>query len=221
MRLPTHYCGRDARGAKSAGAGRTAADIALIVLVIGAVVAGAASAPSHTYAYAQLNHVGTALAMVHEGDWLLPRNQIGHLPRKPQMLFWMQAGIMKLTGSYNDFIFRLPTVLASLVTGALVYLLGRRWYGRRTGLLAACLWAGMLHMGKLMYVALTDMLFTMWFTAAIVCADRLVFRRRPSMRRRPWTIALWACMILAAMTKGWGLVNVPLIALTVALAAAK
>jgi len=199
---------------------RTIIDIALIVALIACVIAISAHAPSTTYAYAQLQQIGAVVGTVQSGDWLLPRDQMGGLARKPQLYAWLDAPVLMLTGIYNDFVFRLPTVLASLVTGVLVYSLGRRWYGRRAGLLAACLWVCSHHMAKLMYVAVTDMMFTMWITASIVCADRLLFHRAAGQSRRRWLVGLWVTMIFAAMTKGWGVVNLILVGGVLGLATA-
>ena len=185
-------------------AARTAADLAVVLLLVGVVVAIAAAAPSHLYAYAQLKRVGSAIAMLQTGNWLLPVNQTGGIASKPQLYPWLLAAALKLTGRYDDFVFRLPTIVAGLLTAAMVYFLARRWYGRRVALLAGCLWATMLHMGRMMYLAATDMLLTACVTASILCADRLLFHRAPRRHRWKWVVGLWASMILGALAKGWG-----------------
>ncbi|MCY2927965.1 MAG: glycosyltransferase family 39 protein [Planctomycetota bacterium] len=106
------------------------------------------------------------------------------------------------------------------VGAVLVYLLACRWYGRRVAVLAGVLWATVLHMGHLSYLATTDMLVTFWITLSIYSADRLSFHRTPGQRDLPWVIALWGSMILAGMTKGWGLLNLALVGGMFAAAAA-
>ena len=206
--------------ADGAGLRRTVLDVALVLLVVGAVIAISATAPSTTYTYAQMQQIGAVVGTVQSGNWLLPRDQMRGLARKPQLYAWLDAPVLMATGIYNDFIFRLPTVAASLVAGVLVYFLGRRWYGRRVGLLAACLWATAMHMSKMMYIAVTDMLLAMWIIGAMMCADRLLFHRAPRASRWRWAVALWAMMILGAMTKGWGLLNLILVGGALALATA-
>ncbi len=208
---------RAAAGSPSGGA-PTALDIAIIWLFVAAVIAVAAHAPSDTYANAQLQQVGAVVGTVDSGEWLLPRDQFDGLARKPQLYAWLDAAVLWLTDRYNDFTFRLPTVLASFATAAMVYLLGRRWYSRRVGLLAGVLWATALHMSKLTYVAVTDMLFTAFVTASILCADRLLFHPAPRGRRLGWVFGLWAAMILAALSKGWGVANLILVGLFLAMA---
>lgn len=204
----------------------TAGEIALVLLLVAAVVAISAHAPSQTYSYSQYRWVGIAMGAFQAsggregGSWLMPRNHFGEPPHKPQLYVWLLAPVLMATGAYHDFVFRLPTIAAAFLTAAMVYCLARRWYGRRVGLMAACLWATLLHMSKLMYVATTDMLLTMWITASILCVDRLLFHRAPPATRRRWLIGLWLTMILAALTKGWGMVNLAAVGGLVALAAA-
>ena len=146
---------------------RTGGDLAIIVGLIACVIASSAHAPSNTYIHAQLQQIGAVIGTIESGEWLLPRDQGGGLARKPQLYAWIDAPLLMLTGIYNDLTFRFPTVIASFVTGILVYFLGRRWFGRRVGLLAACLWAIPHHMGKAMYVAVTDMMLSMWILVSI------------------------------------------------------
>ncbi len=197
---------------------RTAADVGLVVGLLAAVVAIGAHAPSNLYAYAQLKRIGTAIGMLTSGDWLLPINQTGRIASKPQLYPWLTAAALKLTGAYNDFVFRLPTVVAAVATAVCVYFLARRWYGRRVALLAGCLWATALHMSRLAYLAATDMLLTLWVTVSVMCADRLLFHRGARAERWKWAVGLWASMILAALAKGWGVVNLVLVGGMLALA---
>lgn len=199
---------------------RTVFHIALIVALVGCVVALAAHGPSTTYASAQLQQIGAVIGTIQSGNWLLPRDQFGGLARKPQLYAWLGAPMLMAKGIYDDITFRLPTIIASLITAVLVYLLARRWHGAATGLLAACLWVSIQHMSKMMYVAITDMLLAMWIIASIMCADRLLLHRAPLANRKWWAIGLWATMIFAAMTKGWGVLNLCLIGGMFALATA-
>ncbi len=205
---------------EAVGRARTFLDVVLVLLVVAAVIAVAATGPSTTYAYAQLQQIGAVVGSIESGNWLLPRDQLDGLAIKPQLYAWLAGPVLIATGIYNDFMFRLPTVAASFVLGVLVYFLGRRWYGRRVGLLAACLWATAQHMGKMTYVALTDMLLSLWILLAIMCADRLLFHRAPRGQRWKWAVGLWAAMILGAVTKGWGIANLILVGGALALATA-
>jgi 4-amino-4-deoxy-L-arabinose transferase-like glycosyltransferase len=165
-------------------------DIVLILILITCAVACSAHAPSTTYAYAQLQQIGAVVGTIESGNWVLPRDQGGGLARKGQLYAWLDAPVLMLTGIYDDFTFRVPTVAAALVMGVLVYLLAVRWYDRATGLLAACLWIVIQHMSKLAYLAVTDMLVTAFITGSILCADRLLFHRAPPAARGRWVAGL-------------------------------
>ncbi len=199
--------------------GRTVADVAIVLLLIATVIGIRAGAPSNTYAYAQVWQVGVAIDVGENGNWLAPRDQKGALARKPQLLPWVTGPLLAQLGVYNDFTFRLPSLAAAMLMGVLVYSLGRRWSNRRVGLLAACLWATCAHMGRLSYMATTDMTLTLWMTAAIACVDRVLWHRA-QRRRWLWVMGFYASMILAGLAKGWGMVNWPVMAVMIALAVA-
>jgi len=187
-------------------------DVAIVLAVAAIVISIGVHAPGHSYSYAQMRQMGATVGMLESGNWILPRNHEGRLARKPQLYSWLTAPVLLATGVYNDFTFRWPSVAAALGCAVLVYLLGMRWYDRRTGLLAALLWATSLHMGKLMYLGTTDMLNTFWLMLAILCADRILFGGADRGEQKRWIVGLWASIILGAMTKGWGVANLPLIA---------
>ncbi len=199
--------------------GRAAAGLSAAILLLAVVVAAAAHGPPNTYRYAQLWQVGASVGALESGDWLLPRNQAGQLPRKPPLYTWLLAGTLKITGAYNDFVFRLPTILAAAAMVVMVFLLGRRWYGPPAGMLAACTWATCMHMSKMAYIATTDMLLCALMTGAIFCGDRLLFHRAPAGHRGRWAAAFWIFMLLGALAKGWGMANYPIIAAALGLAA--
>ncbi len=201
------------------GPARTAADLALIAAAGIAVVAVAAAAPTHLYAYAQLKRIGSAMAILQRGQWLLPINQTGGIASKPQLYPWLSAALLWATGAYNDIVFRLPNIAAYLATAALTYVFARRALGRRVALLAGCLFATALHMGRMAYIASTDMLLTMSITASMLCADRLLARPCPRRDRWKWGVALWASMIVGGLSKGWGVVNLALVGFTLLLVA--
>ncbi len=195
-------------------------DLLLVLLLAASVVLIAAHGPSTTHAYAQVYCIGSIISITEGGHWLLPSNPMRGLYRKPPLYLWLAALVPKVTGLYNDFVFRLPTVISFLAAAVMVYFMGRRWFGPNAGLLAAALWIAIIHMAKLSYLAMTDMLFAACIIGSILCADRLLFHRCTAPSRWKWAVGFWATMILGALTKGWGLVNPVLVGGTVALATA-
>jgi 4-amino-4-deoxy-L-arabinose transferase-like glycosyltransferase len=194
-------------------------DVLGILLLMAVVIGSSAHAPSNSYAYSQERQMGASLSTARTGEWLLPRSQYGQLARKPQLYAWLDAPVLLLTGWTCDFAYRVPTILAALGSIVLLYFFARRWYGRTTALLAACLWAASIHMSKMAYLGTTDMLMSFWILASIFCADRLLYRR--ALRHRgAWATAFWATIILGSLSKGWGVANVPIVAGVIAIASA-
>jgi 4-amino-4-deoxy-L-arabinose transferase-like glycosyltransferase len=199
------------------GPRRTAADVLLLLAALTAMIAIRWHAPVYTHSYAQVLQINASIDEINGGSWVLPtiepaENEPAH---KPQLYAWILSATMLATDAKDasprvmELIFRTPTILAGAGMILLTYALGRRWYDRRVGLFAGLLLATLLHMNKLVYLATTDMLLTFWIVWCIWAADRLTFH--PVRRRWPWVVALWAGMIFAAITKGWGIVNLALI----------
>ncbi len=193
-------------------------DVAIVLMVSVLCIGMSAHAPSDTYAFAQLRQIGATIGSLNTGNWVLPRTQEDRVARKGPMYAWLLAPVLAATGIYEDVVFRVPTIASTFVTVILIYLLGRRWYGRREGVIAGCLWGSMLHLGKLSYIATTDMLLTAWFTGSIFCLDRVLFHRGPRRHRVWWVLGFWVTIIGGTLTKGWGLANIAPIGLTLLLA---
>ena len=187
-------------------------DVAIVLAAAAIVISIGVHAPGHSYSYAQMRQMGATVGMIESGNWIFPLNHEGRRARKPQLYSWLTAPVLLATNIYTDFTFRLPSVAASLGCAVLVYVLALRWYGRRVGLLAAILWVTSLHMGKLMYLGTTDMLNAFWLMLAVLYADRILFDRTGQGGNKRRIIGLWASIILGAITKGWGVANLPLIA---------
>jgi hypothetical protein len=103
---------------------------------------------------------------------------------------------------------RALTALLGALTALVTYGLGRRAYGRRTGLVAAALMAGMYLHGRESHFAVGDVPATLLSTIGLVFALRVL----DGGRRRDYLVA-GACVGLAAAAKYTGaLVAVPLVA---------
>lgn len=199
-------------------------DVLILLGLLAVMVAIRWHAPVYTHSYAQFLQINASIDEINGGSWVVPviepapsaadgvRGEPAH---KPQLYAWVLSAAMLASNAKDasphlmDLIFRTPTILAGAGLLLLVYSLGRRWYGRGPALAAGALLVTMLHMNKLVYLTTTDMLLTFWITWCIWAADRLTFH--PARRRWPWAVALWAGMIFAAITKGWGIVNLAVV----------
>jgi 4-amino-4-deoxy-L-arabinose transferase-like glycosyltransferase len=76
-----------------------------------------------------------AKQMVESGDWLFPHRGRELYSDKPPMLMWSEAVSYEVTRSWRV-AFLLPSLLAGLLTLALTYDLGRRFWNHKAGLYA-------------------------------------------------------------------------------------
>jgi 4-amino-4-deoxy-L-arabinose transferase-like glycosyltransferase len=77
-----------------------------------------------------------AKQMVESGDWLFPHRGRELYSDKPPVLMWSEALSYEVTRSWRV-AFLLPSLLAGLLTLALTYDLGRRFWNHKAGLYAA------------------------------------------------------------------------------------
>ncbi|MCK5114010.1 MAG: glycosyltransferase family 39 protein [Phycisphaerae bacterium] len=196
------------------------ADLLLIAFVMVLLIGLRARGPSNTYSYAQFWQIRASIDHMNGGSYILPKiTAEGSVARKPQLYAWMLTPVLKLTGVYNDFTFRIPSIVSAFGLVLLIYLLGVRWYNRTVGLMAAIFWATAMHMNKLIYLTTTDMLLAFWIGMCVFTLDRVLFHR-PSRGRWVWMIAFWISMIFAGLAKSWGIVNLAIIGGLVAFASA-
>src|SRR6478672_6281876 len=103
--------------------------VALLVLAAGLGLRDPWPADEPRYALA-------ARQMVESGDWLFPHRGTELYADKPPVLMWMQAATFEVVRNWR-IAFLLPSLLAGLLTLALTYDLGRRFWNPRVGLFAA------------------------------------------------------------------------------------
>jgi 4-amino-4-deoxy-L-arabinose transferase-like glycosyltransferase len=138
--------------------------------------------------------------MVESGQWFFPRVAGVLYPDKPPVFFWLIASFYWLTGSLRV-AFLLPSLLAALGTLWLVYDLGARLWGRRTGLYAAAALLVTLQFAAEARTAQIDTVLTFWTTLGLygLCRHLLL---GPQWR---WYVAGFAAAGAGIITKGVGI----------------
>jgi 4-amino-4-deoxy-L-arabinose transferase-like glycosyltransferase len=113
-----------------------------------------------------------AVTMLETGNYIVP--QVGSEPylRKPPLVNWLVAASFKLSGTRNEWMARLPSVVAVLVVALAFIAIAQRALGPNGSLAAAMMWLtnfGLLEKGRMieieaLYVSLTALAFVVWLS---------------------------------------------------------
>jgi 4-amino-4-deoxy-L-arabinose transferase-like glycosyltransferase len=140
--------------------------------------------------------------VVANGNWIVQHLPDGTPAAKPPLYNWL-AALFALAGGESEFVTKLPSLLAALITLLLTWDIGRRLGGPRLGLFAGLLLATSPMFAKHAFFARTDMLLTACVTAQFWAAARV----------KP--LAFWTAAALAMLTKGPIGVLIPALSLSI------
>ena len=140
-----------------------------------------------------------AREMIERGDWIVPTTQGEVRLSRPPLQNWVIAGLAVASGEMTAWSVRLPGVIATLLTVALVY-----WYARRTlsitgALVAATAYASFFQVLEQGRTGETEPIFTLFVAASLLLwHGSLTNGASPSFA---WGVG-GACAGLAMLTKG-------------------
>lgn len=137
--------------------------------------------------------------MLESGDFITPFLNYVKYFEKPPLIYWLNALSMKLLGQ-NEFAARLPSALCGVLTILFVYVLGRKLFGRRQGLVAALILgssAGFMIQNRMI---LTDIPLTFTLTAALGCF--ILAAREGERRAGLYYHLFYVFAALAVLAKG-------------------
>ena len=141
-------------------------------------------------------YAGFAHNMRKTGNWVVPEFDWSEPHRKTPLHFWAIAGSNWLFGE-NEFATRFSSVIALLLSGWLLFAMGKSLFGRETSLLASILLLGSLFLPTLAKIGLTDASLMFFETGAALAL--LNFMQTRSWK---WTILLWLFVSGGIMVKG-------------------
>ncbi len=148
--------------------------------------------------------VQTSREMSERGDWIVPYIS-GHLRlNKPPLNYWL-TGLARWVCGDADFLpvhGRIPSAIAAVIMVALTIGIGRRLYGRTTGLLAGLLMCGTIGLSHYSHNARPDMLYAMLCTAQIWLFIVAWRARRAPGKRFATAYGMWLMVALATLSKG-------------------
>ena len=140
-----------------------------------------------------------AQEMLESGDWIVPRQQGAPFPDRPPLNSWTIIAASKLTGRLDLAAIRLPSVLATLLTTALIYVYGRNFLSRIGAFGSAAAFATMAQVLQLGRMAESDALLTLCMAGALFSWHYgYACRHSPPLA---W-IAGYALAALAGLAKG-------------------
>jgi len=137
---------------------------------------------------------GVALAMLHSGDWLVPR--LDGLPffHKPPLFYWIGAAAMAVTGPV-EWAARLPSVLGAGAAAATLFLFLRRWSTVQLALLSTVVLVTTPFFFLGAQFANLDMLVAGCISATILLAAGAALAKE---REEPWRALLAGAYLFAA-----------------------
>lgn len=174
-------------------------DFLLITLIIGTLFgAKLGNYPLHAPDGARYSEIPRE--MVVDGDYIIPHiNGIKYF-EKPPLFYWMQTISIKAFGA-NDLAVSIVNALMALGLSLLIYFIGRKLYGRLSGIIASFIFATSGLVFALTRVITLDMTFTFFLTASI-CSFLLATQMSLGVKRNWYFWMMYIFAALAVMTKG-------------------
>lgn len=152
--------------------------------------------------YDECAYAEIAREMDLRGDYIAPELNGEPFFEKPPLLYWTQVLGYRLLG-VSPAGARLGNGLAALALLAALYLAARRPLGERAALLAAALLGSSLQFAGMAWIALTDLLLTLFLVLALVCAHEAFERDRAGRAGGTrWFLLAATAASIAVLAKG-------------------
>jgi 4-amino-4-deoxy-L-arabinose transferase-like glycosyltransferase len=178
-------------------------DLVILLVLFTIVAVIRVTAPSDLATGDQPLQAAYVRDITERGSWIVQHLDDGTPATKPPLYNWLAALPILLYGTTNEFLLKLPSLIAGLVTLLLTWSISRQIAGERAAFFAGVLLVCSTMFSKQIYFARTDMVLTLFVVGQIWAAVRL----------RP--VVLWTFAALALLTKGPIGIAIPLLALVV------
>jgi len=183
-----------------------------LTVFVALYLAGRIAGPNDLHTKDQPKTVAYTVDVVENGNWLWPNDMWGRPATKPPLYNWVGAVPILATGSYNSFLFKVPSLLAGL--GCLLVLplfLRHLLHGELDRAppfpvwfcLSGFAWLANFSVYGLIYTARPDMmlaffLFTGWTIGTLLLEESPVLEGRTAL----WSALFWTSILGAILTKG-------------------
>lgn len=92
--------------------------------------------PTRTLTHHEVLFAQPAKEMLATGNWFVPRFSGIPSTYKPPGTHWVLAATMAITGSESEWVLRVPSAIAVVITAIIVAAMTARWFGTLTGVVA-------------------------------------------------------------------------------------
>lgn len=166
----------------------------------------------------QSKTIAFTLDMVQNNQWILPRDSLGHLTRKPPMVNWLGAPFVAM-GIHSELALKLPAVISGVSISILIFFAARFLFRKLNteiadladitiashatplAFFASAAWLASPSAIKHIYFMRPDILFTALLVIAWFASVFLLSSENPKHPKR-LALLIWLLAAAAALTKG-------------------
>ncbi len=172
----------------------------LLIMLAGALFFIPFLGAVHLFDWDEINFAESAREMMVTGDYT--KVQINYLPfpEKPPLFFWLQAVSMHLFG-VNEFAARLPNAITGIITLLTLYMIGKKYYSSRFGLLWALCMLGSFLPHLYFKSGIIDPVFNFFIFMGIFFLIQLAAQGNKSTRMK-YSVYSGIFIGLGTLTKG-------------------
>lgn len=140
-----------------------------------------------------------AREMVETGDWLVPGTQRVFLPSRPPLQNWLIALVSLITGSFDVWSVRIPSILSTLAIAVLIYGYLRQRTGKLGSSAGAVAFLTMTLVMEFGRSAETEAVFSLFVAASLLLWHWAWMKQWPAWQM--WSVGYF-CAALGMLTKG-------------------
>jgi 4-amino-4-deoxy-L-arabinose transferase-like glycosyltransferase len=137
--------------------------------------------------------------MFKTGNWILPIVNGEYIPFKPPLFHWFGVLVGMLLGHVDEFVARFPSALFGTLGVLMTYHVGRRWWNRQAGLVAAVVLATSFDWWQSATITQVDMTLAFFISSALML---FYFIYREEQSRTARSLALALLLALGTLAKG-------------------
>ncbi len=178
----------------------------LLLLLLICLIAFGVKAGSYDFwgRHSEVRRAEVSREMIVTGNWAVPHLNGQPFITKPPLSYWAMAWAFSLTGEFDEFSARIPSIVCGTLGVLVTYFWANSLFSARVGLMAGIILATSFLYAGMARTAGTDMMLTFFTTAALACftTGYLQRERGANLRKRFSPTLLF--YLLAAACMGFG-----------------